>query len=115
MFKNKNEVWGMLEETQEMNMLTVINEEGQEIECEILFTFDSAEYNKDYVVYMPIGDEYVDEDGYPEIHVSSYTTNEDGEGGGLEPIEDEAEWDMVEEVVASFLEAEEEEYDEPIS
>jgi len=102
----------MSEEIAEMNMLTVINEEGEEIECEILFTFDSPEYKKDYVVYMPIGDEYIDEDGYPEIHVSSYTTNEDGEGGGLEPIEDETEWDMIEEVVASFIEAQEED-DEP--
>lgn len=105
----------MAEEIQEMNKLTVINEEGQEIECEILFTFDSQDYNKDYVVYMPIGDEFMDEDGYPEIHVSSYTTDEDGEGGGLEPIEDETEWDMIEEVVASFIEAQEEEGDEPIS
>jgi len=101
----------MAEEIQEMNKLTVINEEGQEIDCEILFTFDSAEYKKDYVVYMPIGDEYVDEDGYPEIHVSSFTASDDGEGGGLEPIEDEAEWEMVEEVIASFLEGEEEEDD----
>jgi len=105
----------MSEELEEMNLLTVIDEEGQEIECEILFTFDSPEYKKDYVVYMPIGDEYIDEDGFPEIHVSSYTASEDGEGGGLEPIEDEAEWDMVEEVVASFIEAQDEEDDEPIS
>ena len=106
----------MGEEIREMNMLTVINEEGQEIECEILFTFDLADYKKDYVVYMPIGDEYVDEEGYPEIHVSSYTTDESGEGGGLEPIEDEAEWDRVEEVVASFIEEmEEEEDEEPLS
>jgi len=105
----------MSEETQEMNVLTVIDEEGQEIECEILFTFDSAEYQKDYVVYMPIGDAYVDEDGYPEIHVSSYTTHEDGEGGGLEPIEDEAEWEMVEEVVASFIEEQEDAEDDLLS
>jgi len=105
----------MSENNQEMNALTVIDEEGNEIECEILFTFDSPEYKKDYVVYMPVGDEYVDEDGYPEIHVSSYTTNENGEGGGLEPIEDEAEWEMIEEVVASFIESQEEEDDEPIS
>ena len=104
----------MLEENMEMNMLTVINEEGEEIECEILFTFDSDEYNKDYVVYMPIGDEYVDEEGYPEIHVSSYLTDESGEGGGLDPITDEAEWAMIEEVVASFLESEDMS-DEPIS
>ena len=105
----------MSEEIKDMNILTVIDEEGQEIECEILFTFDSPEYKKDYVVYMPIGDEYIDEDGFPEIHVSSYTTNEDGEGGGLEPIEDEAEWEMIEEVVASFIESQEDDEDEPIS
>jgi len=101
-----------MSENMEMNSLTVIDDAGNEIECEILFTFDSPEYQKDYVVYMPVGDEYVDEDGYPEIHVSSYTQNADGEGGGLEPIEDEAEWDYVEEVVAQFIEAQEEEDDE---
>jgi len=105
----------MTEELEEMNKLIVINEEGEEIECEILFTFNSAEYEKDHVVYTPLGEDYVDEDGFPEVHVSSYTTNENGEGGGLEPIDDDAEWDMIEEVVASFVEAQEEEDDEPIS
>jgi uncharacterized protein YrzB (UPF0473 family) len=100
----------------EMNTLTVIDENGQELEFEILFTFDSPEYNKNYVVYMSTDEADLDEDGYPEIHVSSYTVNEDGEGGGLEPIEDEAEWEMVEEIVASFIEEmEEEDDDEPIS
>lgn len=100
----------------EMNTLTVIDENGQELEFEILFTFDSPEYNKNYVVYMSTDEDDLDEDGYPEIHVSSYTVNEDGEGGGLESIEDEAEWDMVEEVVSSFIEEmEEAEDDEPIS
>ena len=98
----------------EMNTLTVIDENGQELEFEILFTFDSPEYNKNYVVYMSTDETDLDEDGYPEIHVSSYTVNEDGEGGGLEPIEDEAEWDMVEEVVSSFIE-EMEDDDNPIS
>jgi len=100
----------------EMNTLTVIDENGQELEFEILFTFDSPDYNKNYVVYISTDEADLDEDGYPEIHVSSYTVNEDGEGGGLEPIEDEAEWDMVEEVVSSFIEEmEDEEDDEPIS
>jgi len=99
-----------------MNTLTVIDENGAELEFEILFTFDSPEYNKDYVVYMSTDEADLDEDGYPEIHVSSYTVNEDGEGGGLEPIEDEAEWEYVEEVVASFIEdMEEEDDEEPIS
>ena len=98
-----------------MNTLTVIDEQGNELEFEILFTFNSPEYNKNYVVYMSTDEADLDEDGYPEIHVSSYTVNEDGEGGGLEPIEDEDEWDMVEEIVASFIDEMEEEDDEPIS
>ena len=98
---------------EEMNRLTVVNEEGEEIECEILFTFDSAEYGKDYVVYMPLDEAYDNDE--PEIHVAAYTTNEDGEGGGLEPIEDDAEWDMIEEVVNAFIEDQDQEDDEPIS
>ena len=88
---------------EEMNRLTIINEDGQEIECEILFTFDSEEYEKNYVVFSPIGEEYVDEDGYPEVHAASYVPNEDGEGV-LSSIDDDNEWDMIEEVIASFLE-----------
>jgi len=103
-------------ENMEENILTVIDEDGTEIECEILFTFDSEAYKKNYVVYMPLGDEFLDEEGIPQIHVSSYTMNENGEGGGLEPIEDEAEWDMVEEVIDSFLEEHDDEgEDAPVS
>jgi len=103
----------MSEKLEEMNTLIVITEDNQEVECEILFTFDSAEYQKDYVVYTPIGEEHVDEDGYPAVHVSSYLASANGaEGGALEQIEDEAEWDMVEEVVATFLEDYESEDDD---
>ena len=98
-----------------MNTLTVIDEAGNELEFEILFTFDSPEYQKNYVVYMSSDEAELDEDGYPEIHVSSYTVDENGEGGGLEPIEDETEWEMIEEVVASFIESQEDDEDEPIS
>ena len=103
----------MAEEIEEMNRLTITSEDGQEIECEILFTFDSEEYNKSYVVFSPIGEEYVDEDGYPELHAASYTPNEDGEGVLLS-IEDDAEWDMIEEIIASFLETEEEDDDDDL-
>ena len=94
------------------NHLTVVDENGQEILCEILFTFDSEEYGKDYVVYSPLATEFEDEDedGLRDIHVSSYAPSEDGEGGSLKPIEDEQEWVMIEEVVNTFLE--DEMYDE---
>ena len=104
----------MAEEIMEMNRLTITNEDGLEIECEILFTFDSEEYEKSYVVFSPMGEEFVDEDGYPELHAASYTPNGEGEGV-LTSIEDDAEWDMIEEIIASFLEAEDEDDDELIS
>lgn len=104
----------MAEERQEMNQLTIIDEKGQEVACEVLFTFRSEAYQKDYIAYMPVGDAYVDEDGYPEIHVYAYQANEDDTGGKLEFIEDDAEWEMLEEVVASFMEGEEDD-EGPIS
>ena len=33
------------------NTFKVINDEGQEIVCDILFTFDSDETKKSYIVY----------------------------------------------------------------
>jgi uncharacterized protein YrzB (UPF0473 family) len=32
-------------------IFTIVNDEGKEIECEILFTFDSDETKKSYIVY----------------------------------------------------------------
>ena len=30
---------------------TITNEEGKELECEVLFTFDSDEFKKSYIVF----------------------------------------------------------------
>ena len=35
----------------EKNTFTVINNEGKEVLCDVLFTFDSDETGKSYVVY----------------------------------------------------------------
>ena len=37
------------------NNITVVDEEGNEQLCEVLFTFDSEEFGKSYVLYYPIG------------------------------------------------------------
>jgi len=89
------------------NQLTVVDEDGNEILCEILFTFDSEEYNKSYVAYYPAGAENEDEDGNIDLHVSAYIPNESNEGGELVPVESDAEWDMIEEVINTFLADEE--------
>jgi uncharacterized protein YrzB (UPF0473 family) len=87
--------------------ITVIDENGNEQLCEVLFTFESEEFNKSYVLYYPLG---ADEDDSEEveIHASSFNPNADGEDGELEPIETEEEWDLIEEMLNTFLDEEEE-------
>lgn len=88
------------------NQITVIDENGNEQLCEVLFTFESEEFKKSYVLYYPVG---TSDDEEVEIHASSFTPSEDGEDGELEPIETEEEWDLVEEMLNTFLDEEENE------
>lgn len=79
------------------NSLYVQDENGQEKRMVIVFTFDSPDQSKQYVVFQdPEGDE-------EEYFAAQY--NEEGE---LFAIESEEELDMVQEVVNTFLEDEEE-------
>jgi uncharacterized protein YrzB (UPF0473 family) len=87
--------------------ITVIDEEGNEQLCEVLFTFESDKFGKSYVLYYPIG-ATEDDDDEIEIHASSFIPNEDGGEGELQPIETEEEWDMIEEMLNTFLAEEDE-------
>ncbi|MTH52522.1 DUF1292 domain-containing protein [Bacillus mangrovi] len=87
--------------------ITVVDENGNEQLCEILFTFESDEFKKSYVLYYPISSEDQDEEDV-EIHASSFTPSENGEDGELQPIETEEEWDMIEEMMNTFFDDEEE-------
>lgn len=80
------------------NSLVVINDDGTETHMEILFTFDNEEFDKQYVLYVN------PEDLSGEVFVSSYT-----EDGQLFNIEDEKEWEMIEEVFQTFIIKHEEE------
>ena len=86
------------------NRLTFIDEEGNEVLCEILFTFNSEEFNKNYVLFYPVGSE--DENGEIEVMAASYTENEDGTCGELRSIETEEEWKLIEEMLETFSEEE---------
>lgn len=90
------------------NNITVVDEQGNEQLCEVLFTFDSEEFGKSYVLYYPIGAEDDDEDDI-EIHASAFIPNEEGEDGELMPIETDEEWDMIEEMLNTFLDEQEDE------
>nr|WP_295969590.1 DUF1292 domain-containing protein [uncultured Bacillus sp.] len=89
------------------NNITVVDDEGNEQLCEILFTFDSEEFGKSYVLYYPVGEGEEDEE--IEIHASAFIPSEDNEDGELMPIETDSEWDLVEEMLNTFLEEEDDE------
>ena len=78
----------------------VMNEEGKEVECEVLFTFESEETKKNYIVYT---DNTTDDDGNTKVYASIYIPND--EKSILYPIESEKEWKIVE-TILSELQAE---------
>lgn len=82
----------------------VTDENGKEITCEIIMTFDSDEFNKSYVVYQIVGDETGE-------YFAAAFNPDDGDEGRLIQIESDEEWDFVEEVLESFLDDQEEEHD----
>jgi uncharacterized protein YrzB (UPF0473 family) len=80
-------------------IFTIVNEEGKEVECEILFTFDSDETKKSYIVYT---DNTVDEDGSTKVYASVYDPT--GQNPALMKIETEKEWLVIENILSTVQE-----------
>lgn len=72
----------------------VLGDDGKEIECEVLFTFESDETKKNYIVYT---DNTLDEQGNIKVYASIYNPNE--ENTALIPIESEKEWKIIETIL----------------
>lgn len=83
--------------------LTVIDAEGNEKLCQILFTLDSEEFNKKYVVFYPIEDLNNDDSEQISLMAAIYTEGTDG-NGELSEIETDEEWKMIEDAVADYEE-----------
>ena len=77
-------------------IFTIVNDEGKEIECEILFTFDSDETKNSYIVYT---DNTLDEEGSTKVYASVYDPT--GQNPALMPIETEKEWLVIENILSS--------------
>ena len=75
---------------EERMTFNITNDEGQEVECEVLFTFESDETGKNYMVYT---DNTVDEEGNTKVYASIY--NPDEEDQTLQPIETDKEWTII--------------------
>lgn len=72
----------------------VVNDDGKEIECEVLFTFESDETKKNYIVYT---DNTIDEEGNTKVYASIY--NPDQDETKLLPIETDKEWKIIETIL----------------
>lgn len=83
----------------EKNTFTVINDEGREIVCEVLFTFDSDETKKSYIVYT---DNTKDKNGNIQVYASTF--DPEGKTEDLNPIETEKEWKVIETILESLQE-----------
>lgn len=81
------------------NTFKVIDKDGKEIEFEILFTFESDETNKNYMVYT---DNTKDENGNTKVYASVFKP--DAEPLELLPVETEREWKIIETIINSITE-----------
>ena len=91
---------------EERELITLVDEQGNETLFEILVTIDGREeFAKNYVLLVPVNSKE-DENGEVEIQAYSFIENEDGTEGELQPIpeDSENEWNMIEEVFNSFME-----------
>lgn len=74
---------------------TVLMDDGEEVLCEILFTFESEMTNKKYIVYT---DSEVDDEGNTKVY-ASVLSHMDGSVAKLLPIETDREWCIIETIL----------------
>lgn len=72
----------------------VVDPNGKETEYEVLFTFESDETKKNYIVYT---DNTTDEIGNTKVYASVY--NPDDKETNLLPIETDKEWKIIETIL----------------
>jgi len=84
---------------EEKNTFTVMNDKNEQVECEVLFTFESEETHKNYIVYT---DNTTDDSGNVKVYASIYDPNADSTE--LLPIETEREWKIIETILDSIQE-----------
>ncbi len=84
---------------EDKNTFKIINDNGEEIMCDVLFTFDSEETKKSYIVYT---DNSRDEQGNVQVFASIYDPKQEDQK--LEPITTEQEWKVIETILNTLQE-----------
>ena len=81
------------------NTFTMIDDNGNEVEYDVLFTFDNDETGKSYIAYT---DNTKDETGNVQVYASTY--DPDDPESRLEAIETEKEWKVIETILDTLQE-----------
>ncbi len=85
-------------------IFSVLGENGEEIKCRTILMFTSPQNERDIVIYT---DDTVNEDGFENIYASYYCYED--ETLRLLDIDDQADWALIQEVIAEVSESDEEE------
>lgn len=81
------------------NTFSMIDENGNEVVYDVLFTFESEETNKNYIVYT---DSSKDEEGNIQVFASIY--DPENPKGKLEAIKTDKEWKIIETILNTLQE-----------
>ena len=76
---------------------TIRGDNGEEIKCEILFTYEDEKSKKNYIAYT---DNTLDEEGNTKVYASIFNPEE--ENPVLLPIESDEEWKLIEGILSSL-------------
>ncbi|GAA3717080.1 DUF1292 domain-containing protein [Salinicoccus jeotgali] len=87
-----------MEFNMEEEMLTLYDEEGNEVLYRKMLEFHHPGFDKEYVILAEEGN-FSNEDEEIELIPMINVPDGDGEGGKFMPVETDEEWDMIEEIV----------------
>lgn len=84
----------------EKSYITLIKEGNVEVKAEVIFTYYSEQFKKNYVVFQPEDSE--------EVAAASYVEGPNG-SGSLNAIETDEEWELIEDLLEDYVKTHEEE------
>lgn len=84
---------------EEKNTITVRDEKGNKVVCDILFTFDNDENGKSYIVYT---DNKKDDKGKTQVYANIYDPKD--KDMKLEEIKTDKEWKIIETILGTIQE-----------
>lgn len=81
------------------NKFTITNNKGEELECDVLFTYEDDKLKKNYIVFT---DNTKDENGQIKVYANYYDPT--GKDLSLGKIETDEEWENIGNILASLNE-----------